>query len=131
MLARTFNDMTDSLRELSTKILETGEQTSAASAEISATVEQQASTSAEQSSAVAETTATIEELASTASQIANTAGSVARVADETFNHAQQGHEAVAATLEGMESISGKVNNVAEKHYRSEKNHNGSEQSWRL
>lgn len=114
VLARSFNDMTDSLRELSTKILETGEQTSAASAEISATVEQQASTSAEQSSAVAETTATIEELAATARQIADTAGSVARVADETFNHAQQGQEAVAATLEGMESISGKVNNVAEK-----------------
>ncbi len=114
VLAGSFNDMTDSLRELSTKILETGEQTSAASAEISATVEQQASTSAEQSSAVAETTATIEELAGTARQIADTAGSVARVAEETFNHARQGHEAVAATLGGMESINEKVNKVAEK-----------------
>lgn len=114
ILASNFNDMTDSLRELSTKIIETGEQTGAASAEISATVEQQASTSAEQSSAVAETTATIEELAGTARQIADTSESVARVAEETFNHAQQGHQAVAATLGGMESINEKVNKVAEK-----------------
>ena len=114
VLAASFNNMTDSLRELSTKIMETGEQTSAASAEISAIVEQQASTSTEQSSAVAETTATIEELAGTARQIADTAESVARVAEETFNHARQGHDAVAATLEGMESINEKVNKVAEK-----------------
>ena len=114
VLARSFNNMTDSLNELSTKIMETGEQTSAASAEISAIVEQQASTSTEQSSAVAETTATIEELAGTARQIADTAESVARVAEETFNHARQGHDAVAATLDGMESINEKVNKVAEK-----------------
>ncbi|MHB8857893.1 MAG: methyl-accepting chemotaxis protein [Thermoleophilia bacterium] len=114
VLASSFNNMTGSLRDLSTKIMETGEQTSAASAEISAIVEQQASTSAEQSSAVAETTATIEELAGTARQIADTAESVARVAEETFNHARQGHDAVAATLEGMESINEKVNKVAAK-----------------
>jgi len=114
VLASSFNEMTDSLNDLSTKIMETGEQTSAASTEISATVEQQASTSAEQSAAVAETTATIEQLAGTARQIADTAGSVASVAEETFNHARQGHEAVAATLVGMESINEKVNKVAEK-----------------
>ncbi|MHB9111364.1 MAG: methyl-accepting chemotaxis protein [Thermoleophilia bacterium] len=114
VLASSFNEMTDSLTDLSTKIMETGEQTSAASAEISATVEQQASTSAEQSAAVAETTATIEQLAGTARQIAETASSVATVAEETFNHARQGHEAVAATLDGMESINDKVNKVAEK-----------------
>jgi len=114
VLAVNFNDMTQSLSDLSTKIMETGEQTSSASAEISATVEQQASTSAEQSSAVAETTATIEELAGTARQIADTAKSVSRVADETSSHAKQGHEAVAATLEGMERINQKVNKVAEK-----------------
>lgn len=113
-LANSFNNMTGSLRELSTKIMETGEQTGAASAEISAIVEQQASTSSEQSSAVAETTATIEELAGTAKQIADTAESVARVAEETFNHARQGHDAVAATLDGMESINEKVNKVAAK-----------------
>ncbi|MHB1389934.1 MAG: methyl-accepting chemotaxis protein [Thermoleophilia bacterium] len=113
-LANNFNDMTDNLRLLSTQIMETGEQTSAASAEISATVEQQASTSAEQSSAVAETTATIEELAGTARQIAETAESVSRVAEETFQHAQQGYDAVAATLNGMENINDKVNRVAEK-----------------
>ncbi len=113
-LASSFNNMTGSLRELSTKIMETGEQTGAASAEISAIVEQQASTSSEQSSAVAETTATIEELAGTAKQIADTAESVARVAEETFNHARQGHDAVAATLDGMESINEKVNKVAAK-----------------
>ncbi|MFA5800886.1 MAG: methyl-accepting chemotaxis protein [Thermoleophilia bacterium] len=114
VLASNFNEMTQSLSDLSTKIMETGEQTSSASAEISATVEQQASTSAEQSSAVAETTATIEELAGTARQIADTAKSVSRVADETLTHARQGHEAVAATLEGMEKINQKVNKVAEK-----------------
>lgn len=113
-LARSLNDMTDSLRGLSTKILETGEQTGTASTEISAIVEQQASTSAEQSSAVAETTATIEQLAGTAGQIADTAQSVARVAEETFSNARQGHDAVVATIDGMESISEKVNKVAEK-----------------
>jgi len=113
-LAHSLNDMTVSLRVLSTKIQETGEQTGAASTEISAIVEQQASTSAEQSSAVAETTATIEQLAGTAGQIADTALSVARVAEETFSNARQGHDTVVATIDGMESISEKVNNVAEK-----------------
>ena len=114
VLASSFNEMTTNLNTLSTKIVESGERTSSASAEISAVVEQQASTSAEQSSAVAETTATIEELSSTAKQIAETAGSVADVAQETFDHAREGHEAVEATIEGMQTINEKVNNVAEK-----------------
>lgn len=114
VMARRFNEMTGSFGKLSKKIIDSGVQTSAASAEISATVEQQASASVEQSSAVAETTATIEELAGTARQIADTAESVARVADETFNHARHGQDAVTATLEGMETINEKVNKVAEK-----------------
>ncbi|MHB0914079.1 MAG: methyl-accepting chemotaxis protein [Thermoleophilia bacterium] len=113
-LAANFNDMTDNLRSLSHKIIEVGEQSTAASAEISATVEQQASASAEQSSAVAETTATIEELAGTAKQIADTSKSVAEVAGETLDHAEEGQGAVAATINGMQMIKSKVNKVAEK-----------------
>ncbi|RJQ45381.1 MAG: methyl-accepting chemotaxis protein [Gaiellales bacterium] len=113
-LAVNFNEMTRNLRNLSYKIIEVGEQSTAASAEISATVEQQASASAEQSSAVAETTATIEELAGTAKQIAETSKSVAEVASETLNHAEDGQEAVAATINGMHMIKSKVNKVAEK-----------------
>ncbi len=114
MLAGSFNEMTDNLRVLNSRIRLAGEKTSTVSGEISVVVEEQASTSAEQSTAVAETSATIEELASTAKQIADTAESVSRVAEETFDHAREGHEAVEATIEGMASISEKVNKVAEK-----------------
>lgn len=114
MLAKNFNGMTESLRTLSAKIIQMGEHSSTASAEISATVEQQASASAEQSAAVAETSATIEELAGTAGQIAETAALVAGVAEETQQHAQQGFQAVDDTIKGMEVIDEKVNSVAEK-----------------
>jgi len=114
MLAKSFNGMTESLRTLSAKIIQMGDQTGTASAEITTTVEQQASASAEQSSAVAETSATIEELAGTASQIAETASLVAGVAEETQHHAEQGYQAVDDTIKGMKTIDEKVNKVAEK-----------------
>ncbi len=114
LLAGSFNDMTDNLSVLSSKIRETGESTSAASAEISSTIEQQVSASSEQSAAVTETTATIEELASTAKQIAETAESVSTVALETLDHAKNGYAAVSATIEGMSQINEKVHHVAEK-----------------
>jgi methyl-accepting chemotaxis protein len=113
-LAHNFNEMTENLSNLSYKIIDVGEHSTAASAEIAATVEQQASASAEQSSAVAETTATIEELAGTAKQIAETSKSVAEVAGKTLEHAEDGQEAVAATINGMQMINNKVNKVAEK-----------------
>ncbi len=113
-LAGSFNEMTDGLGNLSAKIREMGEQTSAASGEILSAIEQQVSASSEQSAAVTETTATIEELAGTAKQIAETAESVARVAEETLTHAGEGQGAVTATIEGMHTINDKVNKVAEK-----------------
>ncbi len=113
-LALSFNDMTDGLSHLSSKIRHMGEQTAVASDEITSAIEQQVSASAEQSAAVTETSATIEELAGTAKQIAETAESVARVAEETLAHAEKGHEAVSATIEGMHAINEKVNKVAEK-----------------
>jgi methyl-accepting chemotaxis protein len=74
--------------------------------------QEQAASATEQSSAVTETTATIEELAATAAQIAETAEQVAKFASDTLGYAVEGRRAVSASVEAMDSISSRVDQIA-------------------
>ena len=111
-LGRSFGHTVGNLRELVGSIRGGGEQIAAAAGELLATAEEHAASATEQSSAVSETTATIQELAATAAQIAETAESVARYAADTLRHAEQGREAVAASVASMDTIAGRVEGIA-------------------
>ncbi|HVT65217.1 MAG TPA: methyl-accepting chemotaxis protein, partial [Mycobacteriales bacterium] len=103
-LATAFDDTLGNLRGLVGSIRTGGEQIVAAAHELVASAEQHAASATQQSSAVSETTSTIEELAATAAQISETSESVARYAAETLRHAEEGREAVSASVMAMDAI---------------------------
>ncbi len=111
-LALAFRDTMTNLRELVSQIRSGGEHITASAGELLATAEEHAVSATEQSSAVTETSSTIEELAATAAQIADTAEAVARYAAETLRYAEQGREAVGASVDSMDKISYRVEQIA-------------------
>jgi methyl-accepting chemotaxis protein len=111
-LADSFSDTLVKLRALVGQIRQGGEQISAAAVDLLATAEDSAVSASQQSSAVAETTSTIEELAATAAQIADTAGQVAQYAADTLHYAEKGRDAVAASVQSMDTIATRVDTIA-------------------
>ena len=112
LLSRSFGHTLGNLRQLVGQIRSGGEQIAASAGELLATAEEHAVSATEQSSAVTETSSTIEELAATAAQIADTAEAVARYAAETLRYAEQGREAVGASVDSMDKISYRVEQIA-------------------
>ncbi len=112
MLSTSFNHTLGNLRVLVGQIRSGGEQIGASAGQLLATAEEHAVSATEQSSAVTETTSTIEELAATAAQIADTAEAVARYAAETLRYAEQGREAVGLSVDSMDKISYRVEQIA-------------------
>jgi methyl-accepting chemotaxis protein len=112
LLSTSFNHTLGNLRQLVGQIRNGGEQIGASAGELLATAEEHAVSATQQSSAVSETTSTIEELAATAAQIADTAEAVARYAAETLRFAEQGREAVSASVGSMDKISYRVEQIA-------------------
>ncbi len=111
-LSDSFNNTLVNLRALVGQIRLGGEQIAAAAVDLLSTAEDSAVSASQQSSAVAETTSTIEELAATAAQIADTAEQVAHYAADTLLFAEQGREAVAASVRSMDTIAARVDTIA-------------------
>ena len=111
-LTASLGDTLGNLRHLVAQIRTGGEQIGASAGELLATAEEHAASASQQSSAVSETTSTIEELAATAAQIAETAESVARFAAETLRYAEQGRDAVGASVDSMDTIAVRVDQIA-------------------
>jgi methyl-accepting chemotaxis protein len=110
-LAAAFDDTLGNLRGLVGHIRIGGDQIVASAVQLLASAEQHAASATEQSSAVSETTSTIEELAATAAQIAETSESVARYAAETLRHAEDGRVAVSASVDAMDTIAVRVEQI--------------------
>ncbi|HVY10492.1 MAG TPA: methyl-accepting chemotaxis protein, partial [Mycobacteriales bacterium] len=110
-LATAFDDTLGNLRGLVGKIRNGGEQIVAAAHQLLASAEEHAASATEQSSAVSQTTSTIEELAATAAQIADTAEAVSRYAAETLRHAEDGRVAVSASVDAMDTIADRVEQI--------------------
>ncbi len=110
-LATAFDETLGNLRNLVGQVRGGGEQLVAAAGELLATAEEHAVSATQQSSAVTETTSTIEELAATAAQIAETSEAVARYAAETLRHAEEGRNAVTASVEAMDTIAARVEQI--------------------
>ncbi len=111
-LSTSFSHTLGNLRSLVGQIRTGGEHIAASAGELLATAEEHAVSATQQSSAVSETTSTIEELAATAAQIADTAEAVARYAAETLRYAEQGREAVGASVDSMDKIAFRVEQIA-------------------
>jgi methyl-accepting chemotaxis protein len=111
-LSESFSHTLGNLRQLVGQIRTGGEHIAASAGELLATAEEHAVSATQQSSAVSETTSTIEELAATAAQIADTAEAVARYAAETLRYAEQGREAVGASVDSMDKIAFRVEQIA-------------------
>jgi methyl-accepting chemotaxis protein len=112
VLASSFDETLGSLRGLVGRVRSGGELIGSAASQVLVAAREQAASASEQSSAVSETTATIEELAATAAQIAETSEQVAVFAGETLGFAEQGRVAVAASVEAMDSIASRVDQIA-------------------
>jgi methyl-accepting chemotaxis protein len=111
-LSTSFSHTLGNLRQLVGQIRTGGEHIAASAGELLATAEEHAVSATQQSSAVSETTSTIEELAATAAQIADTAEAVARYAAETLRYAEQGREAVGLSVDSMDQIAYRVEQIA-------------------
>ncbi|MDH4159730.1 MAG: methyl-accepting chemotaxis protein [Actinomycetota bacterium] len=111
-LANAFDHTLGSLRGLVGQVRSGGERIGASASQVLVSAQEQAASATEQSSAVTETTATIEELAATAAQIAETAEQVAKFASDTLGYAVEGRRAVSASVEAMDSISSRVDQIA-------------------
>ncbi|MCA1823199.1 MAG: methyl-accepting chemotaxis protein, partial [Frankia sp.] len=111
VLSSSFSHTLGNLRELVGQIRSGGEQIAASAGELLATAEEHAVSATEQSSAVSQTTSTIEELAATAAQIADTAEAVARYAAETLRYAEQGRDAVSLSVDAMDKIAFRVEQI--------------------
>ena len=112
ILATGLDETLEALRGLVGRVRSGGDQIGSAAEQVLVAAREQAASASQQSSAVSETTATIEELAATAAQIAETSEQVAVFASETLGFAEQGRVAVAASVDAMDSIASRVDQIA-------------------
>jgi methyl-accepting chemotaxis protein len=111
-LAQSLAASITDLRNLVGRVRVGGDQIGSSAEQVLVAAREQAASASQQSSAVSETTATIEELAATAAQIAETSEQVAVFASETLGFAEQGRVAVAASVDAMDSIASRVDQIA-------------------
>lgn len=113
ILARTFNHMTHSLRELTDQTRQATANISSATNQILAATSEQASTAREQAVAVNETTTTVEEARQSADQTADRARMVSQMAQQSLEIANRGLQSVQDTVNSMNGIKEQVGTIAE------------------
>ncbi len=111
-LTAGFNDMLDSLRDLTGKTATATANLNSASAQIMASTQQQAAGTKEQAATVQEITTTMEEVSQSGAQISGKAKQVAASAEATSAASDAGLRAVLDTNRTMASIREQVEEVA-------------------
>jgi methyl-accepting chemotaxis protein len=112
-LEEGLNIMVESLRRLTSELLEASSNIARSTAEILSASTQQSATAAQQSAAITQTMATVEEVKSIARQTASRATSAAEESQTMIKAAVQGTQAVEQTVEGMAQIRQRVEDIAE------------------
>lgn len=112
-LARAFNEMIASLRELALQTREVTESLNSAASEVLATTQQQASASKQQAAAVQQITSTVEEISQSSVQVSERARDVATAAQNMSASGTEGLQSVHQTSEAMEAIREQAETVAE------------------
>lgn len=103
-LAKSFNILTASLRDIIKNVSAAVKGINAYASEVSVSVEQQATVSLQQSAAVAEITSTMEELSTSSTQIAEHSKSVVDIATRTWENTKKGAAAVDTVITKMDEI---------------------------
>jgi methyl-accepting chemotaxis protein len=109
-LAKSFNILTASLRDIIKNVSSAVQGINSYSSEVSVSVEQQATISLEQSASVAEITSTMEELSTSSTQIAEHSKSVVDIATRTWENTKKGAAAVDTVITKMNDIHGDSQN---------------------
>ena len=112
-LAAVFNQMLDTLKELTGQTVSVTENLNAAASEILASTQQQAAGTKQQAATVQEITSTMEEVRQSGGQIADKAQQVAATAELTSSSSASGLKAVQDTNSTMQAIREQVEEVAE------------------
>lgn len=111
-LGSNLNNMVDSLRDMAVQIRDTVANLTTAATEIQSATSQQAATANEQNAAVTQTVATVEEVRATVQQTAKRARNVADASQESVTVSRSGERAVAETVESMDLIRSRVEDIA-------------------
>lgn len=112
-LARVFNEMLSSLRDLVAQSQAASEDLNAACAQIATSTRQQAASTAEQLAAVHQTTTTMEEVGQSGAQVSERARQVGAAAQATATASLGGLQAVQGTSRTMGGIREQVESMAE------------------
>ena len=113
-LAHWFNNYTERMHDVISKVSNTVMGINSYASEIAAAVEQQAATASEQSAAVSEITATMEELSASSKQISEHSNSVVDIATRTWESTKKGATAVEEVMMKMSDInSDNQNSISE------------------
>ncbi len=112
-LARVFDLMIDSLRDLAGQNISISKNLGAAAAQVLASVQEQAAATKQQAASVQETTTTMEEISQSGAQIAERAKQVATAAEAAVAVSTSGVAAVQSTNQSMVGIRSQVESVAE------------------
>lgn len=113
-LTLSFNQMLDSLKELTGQTISVTSNLNAASAEILASTQQQAAGTKEQAATIQQITTTMEEVRQSGAQISDRAKQVAAAAEATSATTAAGLSAVQETTRTMLAVRAQVEEVAEK-----------------
>jgi methyl-accepting chemotaxis protein len=105
-LAKSFNLLTASLRDIIKNVSAAVQGINSYASEVSVSVEQQATVTLEQSAAVSEITSTMEELSTSSTQIAEHSKSVVDIATRTWENTKKGASAVDTVITKMNEIHG-------------------------
>ena len=112
-LGTGLNEMSHSLRDLSSEITAVTANASSGTAEILATISQQTSSAGEQAAAIQEVNATIRQVQATAEQTTQSATYVASLAERALASSQEGLRAVDGSVAGMDEIRRRVGAIAQ------------------
>jgi twitching motility protein PilJ len=113
-IADAFNNMTEELRGVISRVQDTTLAVSCSASEVQTTTEHLASGSESQATQIVEASAAIDEMAVSIQQVSGNASVAAGVADNALRSAKQGTEAVLKTIEGMNGIRQQVQQTAKR-----------------
>lgn len=112
-LGKDLNTMTDSLANISKKIMEACHNMVSTIQEVKHSIDVQSSGSTEQASSINQITASLEEIEKSSSQTIEKAKALGEVADRTRAKGEEGLSAVEQSINGMKAVRDKVQTIAQ------------------
>ncbi|MCC6344461.1 MAG: HAMP domain-containing protein [Bryobacterales bacterium] len=113
-IADSFNYMISELRQIVRSVNTTTSNVGASAKDVLKTAETLAEGSVGQARQISEASSSIEQMVKSIREVSSTAGQAASVADQTFQKAKQGSDAVQKTIQGMGGIRNQVQETSKR-----------------